>query len=107
MQAEENNKRLRGKAFTSVLTAAASSSSSFSYSATSSIFKSESGHDTSYYIQCCNCRKLRILAFWVIMADLPSAWSCKLNVWDPSVATCDSAEVLTENVIEVDREKVL
>ena len=106
MQAEENNKRLRGKASTSVLTAAASSSSSSSYSATSSIFESESRHGT-YYIQCCNCRKLRPIAWWVEIADFPCAWSCELNDWDPSFATCSSAEDLTENVIEINREEVL
>ena len=44
------------------------------------------------WIQCCRCRKWRAVAWWVDNASLTDTWSCELNGWDPSYASCSADE---------------
>jgi hypothetical protein len=44
------------------------------------------------WIQCRRCRKWRAVAWWVDNASLTDTWSCELNDWDPSYASCSVVE---------------
>lgn len=53
------------------------------------------------WVQCEKCNKWRKLPPYIASDDLPDVWTCDMNTWNPSSASCDAPEDKSEGQQEL------
>jgi hypothetical protein len=65
---------------------------------TSSSMTITSSNDIVKWVQCCLCKKWRVLPIYVNMTRLPKKWVCLMNTFDSEHQSCEAEEEGKQNV---------